>query len=59
MTGGISNKKVDNVENFLIRKVQHLEAELETCEDKLLVAAQKLDVVRFVFRRISEIYRYL
>ena len=27
------------------RKVQHLEAELETFEDKMLLAAQKLDVV--------------
>ena len=30
----------------IYRKVQHLEAELETFEDKLLLAAQKLDVVR-------------
>ena len=46
-----STKNVDNEKKFLIRKVQHLEAELETCEDKLLVAAQKLDVVRCVLEK--------
>ena len=35
-------------EMCLHRKVQHLEAELETFEDKLLLAAQKLDVVRML-----------
>ena len=32
--------------HYVYRKVQHLEAELETFEDKMLLAAQKLDVVR-------------
>ena len=34
------------IKSWCCRKVQHLEAELETFEDKMLLAAQKLDVVR-------------
>ena len=37
--------------NVLNRRVQGLEGDLETCEDKLLVAAQKLDVVSYVLEK--------
>ena len=30
----------------LTRRVQHLEGDLEVCEDKLLLATQKLDKVK-------------
>ena len=33
------------IENLQRRRVQHLEGDLEVCEDKLLLATQKLDKV--------------
>ena len=33
------------IKNLQRRRVQHLEGDLEVCEDKLLLATQKLDKV--------------
>ena len=45
------------IENLQCRRVQHLEGDLEVCEDKLLLATQKLDKVIAItvheFRQLS------
>ena len=49
----------DDDEKCYFRRVQHLEGDLEVCEDKLLLATQKLDKVKKIAGMMTMMMRMM